>query len=229
MTDIIDLSIPVEHGAGRLGLAVSFETAFTFKEHGWQGSTFSMFCHYATHVDAPNHFIRGAKSIEQAPLAKLMGPAAVVELRDHGRNAAIAGDTLEDRGRHVRPNDIVILRTTWSEQCWGTKRFWREGPYLSDEGADWLVERGVNAVVYDFAEEYVVRQPDFRGEDCVVHHRILAEEIYNIEYVHNLSAISAPRCAVVALPLKLVGLDGAPARVLALEGEDLPTNFQLKA
>jgi arylformamidase len=82
-------------------------------------------------------------------------------------------------------------------------------------------------VVYDFSEEYVVRRPGFRGEDCEVHHKILGAEIYNIEYVHNLFAISAPRCAIVALPLKLKGLDGAPARVLALEGLDLPGAFTL--
>jgi kynurenine formamidase len=87
------------------------------------------------------------------------------------------------------------------------------------------VERGVKAIVYDFAEEYVVRQPGFRGEDCEVHHKILGKDIYNIEYVHKLAAISRPRCAIVALPLKLAGLDGSPARVLAIEGVDLPGTF----
>jgi arylformamidase len=64
-----------------------------------------------------------------------------------------------------------------------------------------------------------VRKPGFRGEECVVHHRILGEEIYNIEYVHNLGLITQTRLTIVALPLKLVGLDGAPARVIAVEGE----------
>jgi hypothetical protein len=30
----------------------------------------------------------------------------------------------------------------------------------------------------------------------------------------------------MALPLNLVGLDGAPARVVAIEGVDLPTEFR---
>jgi kynurenine formamidase len=80
----------------------------------------------------------------------------------------------------------------------------------------------VKAVVYDFSEEYAVRQAGFRGEDCAIHHRILGEEIYNIEYVHNLGRISAPRLAILALPLKLAGLDGAPARVVAIEGMEFP-------
>ena len=222
---VIDLSLTVDHGEGRLGQTVAFETPYSFAECGWQGSSFSMFCHYGSHVDAPNHFIEGGAGIDRAPLGKLIGPAAVVELSDHGRETVITGDTLETRGGHVAPGDIAILRTGWSDAHWGSETFWTEGPYLAADGADWLVERGVKAVVYDFSEEYVVRRPGFRGEDCEIHHKILGAEIYNIEYVHNLAAISAPRCALVALPLKLKGLDGAPARVIALEGHNLPGAF----
>ena len=225
--ELIDLSIPIRHGDGRLGQEVTFTTPYTYDNSNWQGSCFSMFCHYATHVDAPNHFIAGGKGIDEAPLSRLIGAAALVALEDHGREAAITGDTLEARGRHVRAGDIAILRTEWSDRHWGTDEFWREGPYLDLSGADWLVRRGIKAIVYDFAEEYVVRKPGFRGEECVVHHRILGEEIYNIEYVHNLGRITQPRLTIMALPLKLVGLDGAPARVVAVEGNPFSEPIQL--
>ncbi|MEZ5830838.1 MAG: cyclase family protein [Dongiaceae bacterium] len=229
MPNLIDLTIPVRHGDGRLGLEVAFSTPYSYENCGWQGSSFSMFAHYATHVDAPNHFIQGAKGIDQAPIGKLLGAAALVPLDDHGAAKAITADTLEERGRHVQRGDIAILRTGWSDRHWGQPVFWSDGPYLEVSAADWLVERGVKAVVYDFSEEYVVRQPGFRGEDCEVHHRILGEEIYNIEYVHKLGRITAPRLTILALPLKLVGLDGAPARVVAIEGADLPAEFAILA
>ena len=229
MARLIDLSIPVRHGDGRLGFQVSYDTPITFAERGWQGSNFSMFCHTATHVDAPVHFIREGATIDALPPDRLMGPAAVVDLSDRIAAPEIAGDILEDRGRHVAPGDIAILRTGWTDACWGTDRFWAEGPYLAPDGADWLVERGVKAVVYDFSEEYAVREEGFRGEDCVIHNKILGEDIYNIEYVHNLGAIERPRCAIIALPLKLVGLDGSPSRVVALEGADLPCDFDVRS
>lgn len=228
MPDLIDLSIPVKHGDGRLGLEVTFATPYSMENCGWQGSTFSMFAHHATHIDAPNHFIKGGKGIEQAPLNQLIGPAALIELDDHGKEKAITGKTLEDRGRHVLKGDIAILRTGWSDKCWDEPRFWEEGPYLDLSGADWLVERGVHAVVYDFSEEYVVRQPGFQGKDCIVHHRILGKEIYNIEYVRGLGKIRRPRLGIIAFPLKLVGCDGSPARVVAVEGVDLPAEFSVR-
>ena len=224
---VIDLSTPIVHGDGRLGLAVSVEIPYTFENCGWQGSTFSMFAHYATHVDAPVHFIPEGMTIDQVPLQSLIGPAAVIELSDHGESTGITGDTLEDRGRHVKKGDIAILRTDWTDKYWGTDKFWLEGPYLRTEGADWLVERDIKSVVYDFSEEYLVREPGFRGEDCEVHHKLLGTNIFNIEYVRDLGLIERPRCAVMALPIKLKGLDGAPARVIAIEGHDLPRNFEV--
>ena len=228
MANLIDLSMPIANGAGRLGLQVSFETPYSYEKVNWQGSSFSMFAHYGSHVDAPNHFIRGGAGIDRIPLTKLMGPAALLQLSDHGEGQGIAGDTLEDRGRHLRPGDIAILHTGWSDAHWGSAAFWSKGPYLSPSGADWLVRRGVKAVAYDFAEEFAVRKPGFRGEDCEVHHKILGNDIYNIEYLRNLGKISAPRVTLLALPLLLVGLDGAPARVVALEGAELPEEFTIK-
>jgi arylformamidase len=222
-----DLSVTIRHGDGRLGLKVGFTTPYTYEDVNWQGSSFCMFCHYGTHVDAPNHFICDGIPIDDVPLNRVIGSAAVVELSDFGQEGKITGKTLEDRGRHVRPSDIAILRTGWSDKHWGTDTFWKSGPYLTPDAGDWLVDRKVKAVVYDFSEEYVVRKQGFRGEDCIVHHKILGNNILNIEYVVNLGKIERPRCAIIAMPIKLQGLDGAPSRVIALEEVDLPNEFDV--
>jgi len=38
--------------------------------------------HTATHVDAPNHFIDGAKRVHELDPAKLIGPCRVIEIAD---------------------------------------------------------------------------------------------------------------------------------------------------
>ncbi|MFU0507914.1 cyclase family protein [Pseudaminobacter sp. NGMCC 1.201702] len=228
MATIIDLAVPIKDGDGRLQSKVEFSTPYTYDALNWQGSSVCMFCHHGTHVDAPNHFIKDGASIDEVPINSLIGPAAVIDLSDHADSCAIHGDTLEDRGRHTQRGDIAILRTDWSDKHWGTDRFWTSGPFLANSAAEWLVERGVKAIVYDFSEEFVVRKPGFRGEECEIHHKILGNDIYNIEYVRGLGKIAAPRTAIVAMPLKLVGLDGSPARVVALEGVDLPREFEVK-
>jgi arylformamidase len=78
-------------------------------------------------------------------------------------------------------------------------------PHLSTDAAEWLVARGVKAVVYDFPEEYLIRTENFRGEDCPVHHTLLGNGFYNIEYVVNLRRLTKPFYTIFALPLKLRG------------------------
>lgn len=139
------------------------------------------------------------------------------DLSAKGGSEPITERDLEARGEGLQPGDIAILRTDWTDKHWGTPRFFADSPYLTAEAARWLVSQRVKAVVYDFAEEYVIRQPGFRGTDCVVHHTILGAGIYNIEYVVNLRASARPVVTIHALPLKLVGLESAPARVIAIE------------
>jgi kynurenine formamidase len=50
MSRIIDLSLPIVDGGGRLELQTTFEIPYSFEKHGWQGSVFRMFAHMGTHV-----------------------------------------------------------------------------------------------------------------------------------------------------------------------------------
>ena len=210
-------ALPVRAGEGRFGLDTRFETPITYEDVNWQGSVFTMSCHAGTHVDAPNHFIQGAAGIETAPLGHLMGRGWVVDLTDRGARAGIEPAHLEAADPGLLSGDIAILRTDWTDGHWGDERFAADSPYLALDGAGWLVDRGVSAIVYDFSEEYVVREAGFRGEDCHVHHRILSSGVWNIEYVTNLGALPGDEVTIIALPLPLAGLDGSPARVVGLE------------
>lgn len=213
----VDLTLPVHAGEGRFGLETRFETPITYDDVNWQGSVFRMFCHAGTHVDGPNHFIAGGAGVDAAPLDHLMGRGWVFDLTDRGARAAIEPEHLEAADPGLRRGDIAVLRTDWTDRHWGDERFGADSPYLALAGAGWLVERGVRAIVYDFSEEYVVREPGFRGEDCLVHHRILSSGVWNIEYVTNLGSLPGDEVTIIALPLPLSGLDGSPARVVGLE------------
>lgn len=217
--NIIDLTMPARHGDGRFGQQNDFvQELHNFDEHGHQSSTIRMFAHFGTHVDAPRHFIRGGDTIDQVAPNRLMGRGAVFDLSGIPDGGEIGTCELSAADPGTGVGDIAILRTDWTDKHWGTDGFLAEAPYLSAAGAQWLVEKQVRAVVYDFPEEYLIRTGAYRGEDCVVHHTILGNDIYNIEYVVNLAALQRDFHTLFALPLKLVDLDGAPARVIAFDG-----------
>lgn len=218
---IIDLTLPARHGDGRFGQENEFiGEPHTFEQHGVQSSTFKMFAHFGTHVDAPRHFLPEGDTIEEVPLERLIGRGAVFDFSGLPARAGIGARELIHKDPGLEDGDIAVLRTDWTDNHWGQEHFLTEAPYLAEDGAEWLVQKKVRAVVYDFPEEYLIRTEGFRGESCVIHHTLLGNNIYNIEYVINLRALTKPFHTVIALPLKLVGMDGAPARVIALDADD---------
>jgi arylformamidase len=218
---IIDLTIPIRDGMGRLGLTAKFERTVTFEERGWQGSSFNMFAHLGTHVDAPIHFIQGTYGIDQVPLDRVIGPAVLMDFSYKGAKEAITVEEVReyDGKINIKEGEIVIFRTDWSDKYWGRDEFFDDSPYVTAEVGEWMVEKKVRAGVFDFMEEDSVRTPGFKGNDCPYHNAVLANGIYNIEYVKNLGKITQERCLIMAMPLKLVDVEGAPARVIAIELE----------
>jgi len=216
---MIDLTMPIRENDGRYTSRNTFyPEPHTFEEHGVQSSTFKMFAHFGTHVDAPRHFIQGGDTIDEIPPQRLMGRGAVFDLSDFRNYRPIDANNLAERDPGLAANDIAILRTDWTDRMWGAPEFLTAAPFLTGDGARWLVDHGVKAVVYDFPEEEIIRKDHWDGKDAVVHHTILGNDIYNIEYVVNLYRIAEPFVGLIATPLPLVNLDGSPARVLAFEG-----------
>src|SRR5688572_22751550 len=80
---LIDISLPIREGMivyeRDPGISVSSALAL---ERGDPAnvSTLKLGSHTGTHMDAPLHFIEGAKSIDTLPLDLLIGPALVIEV-----------------------------------------------------------------------------------------------------------------------------------------------------
>jgi len=219
---IIDLSLPIAPGHVRWPTDVTVRGDFAAGDL-FQVTTLKTSCHAFTHVDARRHFFAGAPTIEETPLAALVGPAKVVRLVDVKPNEAIGPQRLAAAAAHVAPGDKVILATSWDRQrSFETEAFWREAPYLTGEAATWLLEAGVSAVAYDFPQDYVIRlllDGEVRpGPEHVTHDILLRNGVHMVEYLTNTGALTEDTVFLSAAPLKIPGADGAPARVYAIEG-----------
>ncbi|MEM1297916.1 MAG: cyclase family protein [Pseudomonadota bacterium] len=219
---IIDLSMPIEPGHIRWpverGVKGSFEDGDLF-EVSWVQTT----CHGFTHMDAPRHMVPEGDTLEALDLARVVGHAAVIDLSDILPNEEITEVRIAEAAGHLAPGEIALFRTCWDEQRnWKTEAFWREAPYLSRAACDWLLERGPTACAFDFPQDYTIRLL-LDGEvrpmpEHVSHDVLLRNNITLIEYLVNTRALTGPRTFLAALPLNLLGADGAPSRVVAIEG-----------
>ena len=187
----------------------------------YQVTAVKMGMHAFTHIDTPLHIEPGRESIDQIELERLCGPAAVVDLSPIGANQEIGPELLAARAGHVLPGDIVLLKTCWdlAMDC-TTRGYWSDAPYLNRQAAAWLSMLPIKAVGFDFPQDCAIREIPARHpsvQEMPTHDLILRKGILLIEYLCNLHRIKAERIEIYALPLKVVGAEGACARVVAVE------------
>jgi arylformamidase len=166
--------------------------------------------HLGTHVDAPRHFIRDGSTVEQLPLEVLTGPCYVAQLPD-GIDA-ITSEVLE-RTEITSAMKRVLFGTS-NSHYWarGESKFQTDFVAITEDGAEWLVERGVQLVGID----YLSVAP--YSESIPTHTVLLKAGVVIVEGL-NLSNIMRGFYDLYCLPLKIVGSDGAPARAILIQSK----------
>jgi arylformamidase len=164
--------------------------------------------HTGTHVDAPHHFLNDGRTIEQLPLDVLTGPCYVTQLPDGVE--AITATALD--GMSLPANTTRILFGTSNSRFWsrGEKEFQEDFVAVAEDGARWLVDRGIRLVGVD----YLSVAPF--GDSVPTHTVLLRAGVVVVEGL-DLSAVPRGFYDLYCLPLKLLGSDGAPARAILIQ------------
>jgi arylformamidase len=165
-------------------------------------STIHMSVHSGTHVDAPRHFFDDGPGVEGLPLEMLMGRARVIELTTR------KGIVPEDFAGLDLSEDVRLLIKTANSRLWGSPEFHTDYVGVTEAGAKFLVERGVKVVGVDYLS---VEQ--FKTPGAPAHHVLLGGGTIVIEGL-NLRDVEPGIYDMICLPLRIVGSDGAPARIL---------------
>ncbi len=206
------------------------EISFGETEGGWFYSAYSICTpeHGGTHLDAPLHFSADGQPADRVPLDSLIGNAVVIDISSKAagdRNYLLsAHDVLLFEEAHglIQPGDIVLLRTDWDQYWPDAKAYLGDDkpgdasklqfPSYGESAARLLVEeRKVAVLGVDTASADYGKSRDF------IVHRIAAEhDVSNLENLTNLDKLPPTGALVFALPMKIEGGSGAPARVVAL-------------
>jgi kynurenine formamidase len=182
-------------------------------------SLLSILTHNGTHIDAPRHVLEKGFPVDQLPLAQVAKEGVLISLPHKGANSSISVKDILDTGVELGPNRIPVIHTGWTDKTWGKPEFWSQMPYLEPGVGAMMASKGVTALAMDvFPEKALWRGVKLEpGEVWLGNHRALLEKgIPLIQFVTNLSQIGSNRFVLVALPLKMKGADGSPARVIAL-------------
>ncbi len=163
--------------------------------------------HTATHVDAPSHFIEGARKVHELDLDKLLGECLVVEIDENA---------LSISAEHIKTLELKgverILFKTRNSEFWNEpeKGFRRDFTYLEPEAARSLVDLNIKLVGIDY-----LSVEKFGAETFDTHVILLEREVVIIEGL-DLREVREGVYELICLPLKIVSEkgDGAPARAI---------------
>jgi arylformamidase len=198
--EIIDVSVPIRTGMVTYpdDPEVRLERVSSIPDGAVANLTrIDMGAHSGTHVDAPVHFIEGAPGAEQLPLDALLGQCVVVE----------TGGLTEADVAAAPPGAARVLFKTPNSELWASDEFPDHFARLDGAAARMLLEREVRLVGVDYLSV----------GDEEAHHVLLEAGVVPIEGL-DLRRVGPGEYFLVCAPLKLVGSDGAPARVLLLRG-----------
>jgi arylformamidase len=164
-------------------------------------STVTMSPHVGTHADAPLHVRDGWAASHELPLDVFMGPAFVCSVSGPSRELELTDLPSLPEGHIER----LLLRTGRTIVLGTFPEWW---PALSTRAVAELLGRGLRLLGVD------APSVDLRDSKTLeVHHALFTGGAYNLENL-NLSAVNDGTYELLALPLRLRGLDAAPTRAV---------------
>lgn len=167
-------------------------------------SVISMNVHTGTHIDAASHMNPNGETIEKTQLDKLVTPCCVLDMTQ-----IKDGITKDDLSTYsIEPGSFLLFKTKNSF----SEAFLPDFTYLEMSGAAYLAEKKIAGVGTD-ALGIERSQPAHQ-----THKTLMDKGIIIIEGL-RLKEVPPGEYFLCALPLKIKGADGAPARVVLLETE----------
>jgi arylformamidase len=208
MPTIYDVSLPIVNGGlvypGNPEIAISPQQEIS-KGASSNVSLLSFGSHTGTHVDAQKHILEGGLAVDALRLDVLMGPAILIAVPDDA--PAVTESLL--RAQDLTGQQRVLIRTRNSGFI-RQQDFVRDYTYLAPDGAEYLVSLGVKLVGIDYMS---IEQ--FHSGHHMTHRTLLGHGVIIVEGL-DLSVPPPGRYDLRVLPLRLAGLDGAPARAVLI-------------
>jgi len=174
--------------------------------------------HVGTHIEFPYHHFQDGLDAARYPLESLIGDAIVLDISRWGNNECISLAELQKiaEGR-IQKGDIVYFHTGLDRYYRTEKQHFR--PWFATEAIDWLVSLGIKVMGVDTSGIEVRNSDGSASIGQPNHERLLGAGIALVEYMTNLAPLINKRFQTFILPVKLVGAEAFPVRVIGIETE----------
>ena len=185
-----------------------FMNACSLQDNGFAEKRITLYSHTGTHIDAPAHLMKGAKTLDMLPVEHFYGKAFLLNAVNI-KSRTICIDTLKPHEDTIKNVEFLLIHTGWS-RYWGLEKYFSDYPVLSFKAAEWLSQFGLRGVGLD-----TISADDADSRDFPVHKTFLKHDTIIIENLTNLGKTPCSRFFFACFPLNFEDADGSPVRAVA--------------
>ena len=167
-----------------------------------------------TYLDSPFHRFADGGDLASLPLAAFADlPVLVVDARggDRGVGPDVLAGALDGHGDAVAGG--AVLLHTGGDRAWGGEEYARDAPFLTGDGAGWLVDHRAALVGID-----AVNIDDLDDGSRPAHTRLLEAGVLILEHLTGLATLPDRGARLHAAPPAWQGVGTWPVRAYAVVG-----------
>lgn len=205
-----------------------FKTLFTHDD-GFFAQRFNFPGQYGTHIDAPIHFVRNKRYLEEIELKELVLPLVVIdkskEAEENNDFILSVDDILNFEAEHgrIETGTFVALRTDWSNRWPNKEAFENKDEEGNSHSPGWGIdalkflfeERNIKAVGHEtFDTDAAI---DVRKNGSLIgEYYVLEQDTFQVELLTNLDKVPAKGAVIFNISPKPEKATGFPVRSFAI-------------
>ena len=180
---------------------------------------------WGTHADAPAHFVRGTRTLDQIGVKEMVLPLVVIDIHEKAAKKAdyaVAMDDIrvwENKHGKVPEGCFVALRTDWSKR-WPDPHAMLNQDSTGEHFPGWSMpvlkylfeERKITACGHETSDN----APGVLDPDMAMERYVLSTNHYQIELLASLDKVPEFGALIIAAFPKPKNGSGFPARVFAI-------------
>lgn len=208
--------------------AAQFDTLFDH-DQGFFAQSFKFPGQYGTHLDAPIHFVRDTRYLDELGLKELVLPLVVIdqsaEVQNNPDFTLDVEHIVEFEKEHgiIEAGSFVALRTDWSKRWPSHEAFDNKDAEGNSHAPGW----SVSALMFLFEERKIkaIGHETFDTDSAVDYQKngallaeyyVLAQDTYQVELLTNLDQVPAKGAVIFNIVPKAERASGFPVRSFAI-------------
>lgn len=186
----------------------------TLEDVGRRSSQISIGTHSGTHIDAPSHFIKDGKNIDEMSLNRFVGSGYVLDLTQSTPATEISLENIHfciSKLNFSLAGNGIFFNFGFGRYFNSPDIYYKDQPWISQDAADYLASLSPSLLGYDIAMLDNPSEGFGCDPDSPIHKIFLSQSIPLVENaIFPLQFSGHINYSVT--PLKLKGLDGSPVR-----------------